>query len=705
MQTKLTILLPLVLLCLMSLTVFAQATQSHTVYFKEIDGFSGRVEFTSSREGFATQLRGKNATLFITNYKCSDGEKAALKKAGFNLWSATNIGYQPKTFGVIVQGKAYVREVYYYHESVSNDKLHLNQGLGDFTTPKFEEEVETHAKEYQRIHKKSYWEDHGGFNAKEVTTLYLSDLKTEIQRILYEHKQEKEQKEAEQKEKAEKEKQEAAAKEQESKSGSGSSASNKEKDKSDKQDDEKEDSDKKETKKATIYIPKTNQQLYNELEAMTKANPGMLNDPTVRKRLRDYKSLANRDDNNRAYYKAASYEGYNPVAMDAYASAIITNQNIATAEMVVGDVVDAATGIVNSIIADNNRRERERIAERERQRAQAEAEKKAFNAYHLQLSIERDDYNEAVKTRIQHDYVLIESFLTEKVTFTANGKTEQLRRRNFQEENLSYGYYHRYKVYTVEQNGVYGILGDSGEPIYPPQFTGMSVISDKYNHPHFLVKLKDKWGEINYDGTIIEEIKYDGIWYTPNAVKVMKLGNQWIIKTYGSETLKEARLTSEEVKEKFPGGILPVTNTLQESYSYLTFSYVYFLLQLGKEQLYNFGNLRTNTGRVIANNTIKIPFKITTDRQSTKQGKIFQLEEDWYELLYDKDNGTISIQELPKTFVIPVCREFNNKFIWGAINQDNKIIIPLKHKYIKKLSGNHFETDKGIYDNQGIIVK
>src|SRR5690606_34084945 len=121
--------------------------------------------------------RGKNASLFITSYKCSDEEKAALKKAGINLWSATNDGYQPETFEVVVQGKAYVKEQYYYRESVSNDKLKLSQGLGDFTTPTFDAEVQAHAKEYQNKHKTSYWEVHGGFDAKEVTTLYLSDLK------------------------------------------------------------------------------------------------------------------------------------------------------------------------------------------------------------------------------------------------------------------------------------------------------------------------------------------------------------------------------------------------------------------------------------------------------------------------------------------------------------------------------------------------
>src|SRR5690554_1386044 len=578
MRIKLTILIPLVLLCLMSLTVFAQATQSHTVYFKDIDGFSGRVEFTSSREGFATQLRGKNATLFITNYKCSGGEKAALKKAGINLWSATNIGYQPKTFGVIVQGKAYVREVYYYHESVSNDKLHLNQGLGDFTTPKFEEEVEAHAKEYQRIHKKSYWEDHGGFKATDVTTLYITDLKNEIHRILYADKKEKEQKEAEQKEKAEKEKKEAAAKEQESKSGSGSSASNKEKDKSDKQDKDKEDSDKKETKKATIYIPKTNQQLYNELEAMTKANPGMLNDPKVRKRLRDYKALAGMDNRNKQdleTYNMVSGERYNPAAINYLSRSTVTNANIAMAESAVGDVVDATTTAINSYFAEKDRKEDERTSEYRQQQANAEAKRDAIKKWENELLEARKNFEiKTVGAIKKAGYDLIATIPDIKITYETEkfikgesyykGNYVHFTAPSFKKETVvmkDWSVSKTYNLYVVEINGLYGILGDNGETIFPPQFEGIYLLQDVEQRARFLMNIENKWGEILADGSISEEIKYDGIWYSPDKKnKILKHGDDWQLKSVMDNRLVKQFATTQ-IPDLYAGGIIPVSNT------------------------------------------------------------------------------------------------------------------------------------------------
>src|SRR5690554_1641977 len=700
MRIKLTILIPLVLLCLMSLTVFAQATQSHTVYFKDIDGFSGRVEFTTSREGFATQLRGKNATLFITNYKCSGGEKAALKKAGINLWSATNIGYQPKTFGVIVQGKAYVREVYYYHESVSNDKLHLNQGLGDFTTPKFEEEVEAHAKEYQRIHKKSYWEDHGGFKATDVTTLYITDLKNEIHRILYADKKEKEQKEAEQKEKAEKEKKEAAAKEQESKSGSGSSASNKEKDKSDKQDKDKEDSDKKETKKQTIYIPKTNQQLYEELEAMTKANPGMLNDPKVRKRLRDYKALAGMDSRNRQdlqTYNMVSGGRYNPAAIDYLSRSTVTNANIAAAESAVGDVVDAATGAVNSYFAEKERKEDARTAEYRQQQANAKAKKDAIKKWENDLLEARKVFEEKIAETIEKDgYTLMATIPDLPITYETEkyiagetyykGNYAHFTPPSFENETVvmkDWSAPKTYNLYVVELNGLYGILGDNGETIFPPQFEGIYVLQDVEKRARFLVNINNKWGETLADATITEDIKYDGIWYTPDRKnKVLRYDDLWGIKPLDSnQPLKE--FTTSQITDLYPGGLIPVYNTLLKSYNDKSGSY-----SLAADgNVYVWGQ---------AEEKGVIPISYESARRGQTVERLFKINGEWY-ITANYGTSSMFMVTMPSIFMVPVLRDTENGRKWGVLNQEGEVVVPFEHDYIRRTS-NGFATEKGDYN-------
>lgn len=149
----------------------------------------GYVKFDTRRDGFATQLTGGNAELVITGYDAPRDDLDALRRAGLTF---TN--YRPEKFAFVVEGMASIHDLslsplpVYAAESST---LHISQGMVGHTTPTFGENVRTHAREWQRREAnegKSHWEQFGRFAAGQVTTLYLSDLKNEIDRILGEHR-------------------------------------------------------------------------------------------------------------------------------------------------------------------------------------------------------------------------------------------------------------------------------------------------------------------------------------------------------------------------------------------------------------------------------------------------------------------------------------------------------------------------------------
>ncbi len=688
------------LLCFAGSAVFGQATQSHSVYFQNIDGFSGHLKFTSSREGFATQLRGKNATLSITDYKCSDEDKAALKKAGLNLWS----GFQPKTFGVVVQGKAYVQEVYYHSNSVSNDKLHLSQGLGDFTTPTFDEDVQARAKEFQRKYNESYWERYGGFDAKDVTELYLSDLKNEIDRITYAAKKEKqeaeqkekeakekaerEKQEAEEKEKQEKEKQEAAAKEKVAASGGTASSGSSDK-KEGKSDDKDEKAEKKETKKQTTYIPKSNRQLYNELKAMTDAHPEMLNDPKIRTRLRGYKAFADRDDRNIRDYNTLEQTmggGYNPNKITAMNSIYQTNANIANAEMAVDAGVDVATNVVNSIIEANNRKEEQELTDLHRRTSANQDKVEAIKHREYQLLEQRRAYEKDIKSQIKADFNLIATIDDMPITYESE---------NYIEKGLWDGHFEKasktmdktYNLYIVGLDGLYGISGDNGEALYPPQFEGIYALNLKNEdkRPRFLVNIKDKWGEILADGSIAEAIKYDGIWYAPDKKsKILKQGDSWQVKSLDKNSLLK-QFTSTQLPGIYAGGLIAVINTNNKGFDQKS----------GNYSLADDGNVYV-WGKSTEKGVASIMYESAKKGEVTE--RLFKINNKWF-ITSNFGTKDMKIEPMPATFVIPVLREKK----WGAINQEGKTVIPFEHSYIKS-SGNQFETDKETYKADGTLV-
>ena len=740
-----------------SITVFGQRTQTHTVNFSNIDGFSGYVKFTTKYVGFATQLSADNSTLVLKKYD-TDGESlAALKKAGYDLYGYPESGVTPnENYGYEVTGNAYLSTHAALREAPVS-KLHINRNLGEkMVTPDFPKDIMSEVKEG------NLWEETGGFRNEKVITLYISDLKNEIDRILYAAKKEKEKeeqakKEAEEKDKAEKEKaeQETAEREkqeaEENETVVASGGNSKSSDGNDKEE-EKADSDKQRSNSnrkstQTVYYPKSNRQLYDELKAMTDANPGMLNDPNIRSQLRGYKAFADRDDRNMTNYKIASGGGYNPATYKAYANAVTTNAKIANAEIGVGVVVDEAMGLVNSIVEANNRKEQERVAEIKRFNQNFEAKLNALKEYKLQLAKNRQDFENKIKEYLIENYdseyypsigkSLAKGFSV--INGTIRYETEKpvyphMSQRYFEKTIENVGYYsddsvddrYFYRLYVVKKDGKYGILDDFGEPIFLPQFDEVRTLSlnkvdyhyseDKDFSPRFLVKINDKWGEILADGSVAEEIKYDGIWYMPDYRKIMKLGDTWTLKSLNNNS-SEVYSTSKEIKEKLGSEVLPIymgyrgnsegsfnSSPIQLSKHILTFSG-----EVKNIELY------TSTKEVFpTENKEGIIYARQNINEDKKNGWIFPFNDGWYQITFEENRFNsiylgYTIKKMPDEFLVPVGSgslylQDHYNIRWGAINQNGELVLPFESlqmvTYQNQL-GSAVKTEKGYYDIKG----
>jgi len=519
--------------------------------------------------------------------------------------------------------------------------------------------------------------------------------------LIADKKQEKEKKEQEEKkrkEQEEKEKQEAEAKETAAASGGSSSSesSSEEKDKSEAED-SNDDSSSKEKSSQTVYRPKTNRELYDELKALTDANPALLNDPDIRVRLNSYKTMADRDDrNNRDYqsFKMITGGGYHPQTSAALNSIYQTNANIANAEMAVGGVVDAATSIANSIIEANNRKNEERQAAESRKLDAAMAKKEAIAKWEFQLKEDREAYEKETENKIKEDFNLIATIGDVPITYETEvyeegdsywqGQVQIFPHKFVKKEKVmaSFNKIKTYNLYIVELNGLYGILGDNGEALYPPQFEGIYTFDDAGKRPRFLVNIKDKWGEILADGSIAEEIKYDGIWYTANKEsKILKQGNNWQEKSVVDNRLLR-QFSNSQIASLYSGGLIPVINTNEKKHNV---SGSYSLSSDG--QIYGFGE----TGNSDIN---------SMEYESVRRGqtieRLYKINGKWF-VTANYGTKNMTTIEMPQKFVVEALRETESGKKWGAIDQDGNIVVPFEHNFIKR-TANGFTTDKGNYN-------
>jgi Sec-independent protein translocase protein TatA len=190
----------LLALCVLNLSAFAQRIQEHTVYFENIDGFSGYVNFTTKYAGLATRVHAYNKVLVLTRYNTSHENLEVLAQAGYDLRGGSSSKITPPKYGYDVEGRTYMVSPS-VHKALDKSKFHLTDSGSDFSTPNFDDDAKKQAKWFRESKNRSYWETYGGMDDEKVTALYIPEVKNEIDRILREHK-----KEAEEKEKAEKEK-------------------------------------------------------------------------------------------------------------------------------------------------------------------------------------------------------------------------------------------------------------------------------------------------------------------------------------------------------------------------------------------------------------------------------------------------------------------------------------------------------------------
>ena len=721
MRTKLSHILTAFLLCFASLTALGQRTQKHHVVFYNIDGFSGYVEFTTKYIGFATQLAADNGILVLEKYDVDEESLAALKKAGYDLYGYPESGVTPsENYGYEVTGNAYV-STYAALREAPVSSLHINRDLGErMETPDFPKDV------VDAIRKDNLWKKTGGFRNEEVVTLYISEFKNEIQRIIYAAKKEKEA--AEQKEKEQKEAEEKAKKEQEEKekaeqeaeakekeatlgnitASSGGSSKEENKQEDPEEEDKEETADKKSSK--TVYHPKSNRQLYDELKAMTDAHPEMLNDPKIRVRLNGYKAMADRDDRNMRDYqsfKMITGGGYHPQTSAALSSIYQTNANIANAEMGVNAVVDGATNIMNSIIEEQNRKNDKRQKAESRKHAAAMAKKDAIAKWEYQLLENREAYEKETVKIIKENFNLVATIGDVPITYETEvyeegnsywqGQVQIFPHKFVKKKKImaSFNEIKTYNLYIVELNGLYGILGDDGEALYPPQFDGIYALNltNVNKRPRFLINIKDKWGEILADGSITEEIKYDGIWYRPDKEsKILKYNDDWQIKSLENNNLLK-QFSSSEIPDLYVGGLIPVSNTNFKDFNKTGY---YSLASDGKMYIWGESNDK---------NIVAIPSESV--RMEQKIERLFEKDGQWF-ITTNYGSNNMTMDEMPEKFVIEVLRETNNGKKWGAINQNREIIVPFDYDDVKPIIDTLFlvanNGKQGIIDIHGKVV-
>jgi len=410
----------------------------------------------------------------------------------------------------------------------------------------------------------------------------------------------------------------------------------------------------------------------------------LLNDPKIRTRLSGYKVMADRDDRNMRDYqsfKMITGGGYHPTTAKFLASTYETNAKIATAEMAVGGAVDAATNVVNSIIDEQNRKQEERNAQYKQEEANARAKKDAIDKWEKNIADKRNKYETNVSETIKKNYQLVATIPDLPITYETE---EYIKGDSYWKGNRMYhtsptfkkvtktmkdwGNAKTYNLYIVEHEGLFGILGDDGEALYPPQFGGIYVLQNVHERPHILVNIEDKWGEILADGSIAEEVKYDGIWYSPDKQdKILRYGNQWIIKSLkDNTTLKE--LNTHQIDAAYPAGLIPVINALKKNYNG---SGNYSLTANGKMYVW---------GKTTEEGIGSIPYESAKTGETTE--RLFNLDGKWY-ISTGFGTKSMKVESMPPKFVVPVLRETGSGKKWGAINERGETVIPFEYSYME----------------------
>ncbi|HLT88429.1 MAG TPA: WG repeat-containing protein, partial [Sphingobacterium sp.] len=718
-----------------------QRSDNHTVYFKDIDGFSGYVKFKTLYEGFATQLKANSGEVVITGYDATNEEIVALNKAGLGLKRHTG-SFRPSKFSFEVVGRAHIVTPA-KHLALSDSKLTISESLGDYTTPSFNDATKKAAEAWGKSHKESYWERFGGFRGEKVTALYLTELKNEINRILGDYRSSMRAFETsissgtsdangfnfigaedalaearelsngsrehltkisglekliaskkKEKDEADKKEEEANEEVEEKKTGSASGSS-----KSSSKKSEDEDEDEKESKSTTKrYIPKTATQMHNELKAMAAQNPGMMNDPNFRQRLRHLEVDANREQQTTRDFRSGAYNA-GASAMGQYRA---SNQRIDTYTKAGGDITDAVAGMVTGLLAERDRKNEQRRLQIQADINNYNAKRDALRSYHDEITSERTTYTNSIEQDLEAKYDEVWKIMLSPLMYDTEIEDDNSSNVHaFKKTKLRYGFLN---AYVIEHKGEYGLAADNGTVIYPPQFQSIKAYDYDNNNVRFIVNIHDKWGELDANGRIVDEVKYDGLWYTVDGQKIALIDNQWVITDKSGQVNKYR-------KNDLKGKQVLLSNLNDKGFNYTNSFYAYLYVLDFEKGIYS-SHIQSR-GKNLT--------KLTTYGLNTKESEyingvykyhyayLFKKDNDWYKAdIHRYTTNYYTLTKMPNTFVIAV----NNRYIeentgpaqWGAINQNNEIIIPFEHKQLNDFVNGRALSEKGMYNESGNLI-
>lgn len=607
-------------------TANGQRHHNHTVYFENMDGFSGYVKFKTVYRSSPTQVTANSGEMIITGYEATDEEIRVLNKAGLQLKRFQGT-FRPAKFSFDVTGRAYIVHPG-EHKALANSNFRVTGTLGNYSNPDFDERAKKRAKEYQNSNKgETYWERFGGFDAEKVTAIYLSELKNEINRILADYRntkrafeaainsgtsaansfnfegaesslvdatersndsnehrtkiselekliaaKKKEKADQDKKEEAEKKaKEESEKKEKEAEDKKGTESKTDKDEEVEEKEEKKEKKEKSESKSSKkTYIPKTASQMYAEMKTMAERSPGMMNDPNFRQRLRHLEVDANREQQIIRDYRS----GVQYANSGAIAQYNASNQKIDTYTKAVGDITDAATSLVNSIIAAGEEKKRREQAQRDAAYKREVQARESNKDYIDATKKARREYIETIEKRIGQNYVDFAALYAKTMSFVAK---DYIYNQKDTEHEV-----HSLRTYLVlDSDGKYGLLADDGDLIYPPQFDVafpvilqketpkpglISLWKEENPDENFIaVKAEGRWGVLRGNGSVLFPLKYDYIFFLPNGNMILKEESNYTFKVQGSliindQVIKDGySVDKSTISQLFPKGLIPVS--------------------------------------------------------------------------------------------------------------------------------------------------
>src|SRR5690554_21499 len=477
-------------------------------------------------------------------------------------------------------------------------------------------------------------------------------------------------------------------------------------DKDEEAEDKEEKSESKSSKKT--YIPKTTSQMYAEMKTMAERSPGMMNDPNFRQRLRHMEVDANREQQTiRDYRSGVQYA--NSAAISQYNA---SNRKIDTYTKAVGDVTDAATSLVNSIIAVGEEKKRREQAERDAAH-QRKLQSIENNRNYIDAVIkERNDFTSKTTDKIKNEFNSYRSISVGPLSFKAK---KMLHGQEHEEQTINlYGH----KAYLVANDaGKLGLIDDDGSMIYPPQFNVAFIVRDdtdnEFNRNLIAVMADNRWGLLYPNGSVAVNMEYDYIYFLPNYNLIVKDGNDYIfipnesIKINGHLIDKELRVSTSDIRKYFPEGIIPSAAGINEHLYSENINSAFHKESLIYNSFYSKDNIRSLidlNGNTVWPKTPKAQHKVNTNIYTAlpalPEQNYYRINDKWYTVT--QSNNAIEI--------VPAEQQEFTVFRLGkgtsVIDRKEKVLTTVKWTLSAPFSEDGLApiADQGYTNKQGEIV-